>query len=372
MEWKSELCPWTRTILTRGSEFSHGLNKLVANLNNKDQDDNEQETSEMQFEDYALKSNARAFRSRSKAKAKPQRRTSASSSTKTFRIGARTWTDVEPGKQSLSDFPVSKKLINLLRHGSLPREDDGTIEFWRIKDNLQNHFVYSQHWSDEKWKSSMAGGGGHKKKFSIVLMLRNNSVPPSSSRSFRTQSYWSFITGQCHYLGRILQVHLSRRMCSQFTFHHQFRVDTGRTKFEQTTDSVLSACGSHGQRTQDDPDTIDLEAPRLAQYMHKAWKKHQNTVYWVDINLAQKKGLKFYQTGSNAIILYNMQIMIERGDPLWLDNQSVRPQRSTRWTSTSEFLDCHMQLWNKPKILVFVRSRRRSRITLIDKLFKTM
>ena len=54
-----------------------------------------------------------------------------------------------------------------------------------------------------------------------------------------------------------------------------------------------------------DPDTIDLEAPRLAQYMQTAWKKHQNTVYWVDIKLAQKKGLKFYQTRSNAIILYN-------------------------------------------------------------------
>ena len=52
-----------------------------------------------------------------------------------------------------------------------------------------------------------------------------------------------------------------------------------------------------------DPDTIDLGAPRLAQYMHKGWKKHQNTVYWVDINLALKKGLKFYQTRSNAIIL---------------------------------------------------------------------
>ena len=24
--------------------------------------------------------------------------------------------------------------------------------------------MQSQHWSDEKWKSSMAGGGGHKKK----------------------------------------------------------------------------------------------------------------------------------------------------------------------------------------------------------------
>ena len=53
-----------------------------------------------------------------------------------------------------------------------------------------------------------------------------------------------------------------------------------------------------------DPDTIILEAPRLAQYMHKAGKKHQNTVYWVDINLALKKGLKFYQTRSNAINLH--------------------------------------------------------------------
>ena len=44
--------------------------------------------------------------------------------------------------------------------------------------------------------------------------------------------------------------------------------------------------------------------------------------------------------------------MIKRGDPLWLDNQSVRPQRSTRWTSTPEYQDCHIQLWNKPKIRV--------------------
>ena len=40
------------------------------------------------------------------------------------------------------------------------------------------------------------------------------------------------------------------------------------------------------------PDTIDLEASRVAQFMHKAWKKHQNTVYWVDINLALKKGIE--------------------------------------------------------------------------------
>ena len=52
-----------------------------------------------------------------------------------------------------------------------------------------------------------------------------------------------------------------------------------------------------------DPDDIDFNEPRRAQYLHIAWKRHQDAVYWVDINLAQKKGLKFYQTRSNAIIL---------------------------------------------------------------------
>ena len=54
-----------------------------------------------------------------------------------------------------------------------------------------------------------------------------------------------------------------------------------------------------------DPDTIDLEAPRLAWYKQKTWKQHQDTVYRVDIQLAQRKGFKFHQTRSNAIILYD-------------------------------------------------------------------
>ena len=75
---------------------------------------------------------------------------SAGSSTKTFPIGERTWTDIEPQDYSSTDCSVSKKLINLLRHGSLLREDDGAIEFWRLEDYLQNHFVHSRHCFDEK------------------------------------------------------------------------------------------------------------------------------------------------------------------------------------------------------------------------------
>ena len=52
-----------------------------------------------------------------------------------------------------------------------------------------------------------------------------------------------------------------------------------------------------------DPKVIDLNVPRHAQYLHSAWKKHQDAVFWVDIDLAIWKGLTFYQTRSNAIIL---------------------------------------------------------------------
>ena len=52
-----------------------------------------------------------------------------------------------------------------------------------------------------------------------------------------------------------------------------------------------------------DPEKIDLSVPRRAQYLHNAWKRHQDAVFEVDINLAIRKGLTFCQTRSNAIIL---------------------------------------------------------------------
>ena len=88
--------------------FSHGSNKFVMNLNNS-----EQETSEVQFEEYALrKLNAKDFACRSKAKAKPQRREPAGPSTRTIPFGERTWTDVEPREYSPSRHAVSKKFYS--------------------------------------------------------------------------------------------------------------------------------------------------------------------------------------------------------------------------------------------------------------------
>ena len=245
------------------------------------------------------------FQADQKANAKPQKRDSASSYTRTFPIGERTWTDVEPGKHSLSEYSVSKKLIHLLRHGNLPRDNDGAIEFWRIKDHLQNHFLYCHHWSDEKWKSSMAGGGGGQRKIfqycsdssGTILYLR--ALQGHSGRSLVDPSLQDNVIipdGFFKYIYHVgCAINLHSIINSRLIPGGQI-LSNRQTVFFLPVDPM--------DKEHKDPDTIELEAPRLAQYMHKAWKKHQNTVYWVDINFALKKGLKFYQTRSNAIILH--------------------------------------------------------------------
>ena len=90
-------------------------------------------------------------------------------------------------------------------------------------------------------------------------------------------------------------------MCFQLAFYHQFGIDTWRSKFQQKT--VFFLLVDPMDKSHKDPDVIDLCVPRRAQYVHNAWKRHQDAVYWVDINLAIKKGLTICQTRSNAIIL---------------------------------------------------------------------
>ena len=68
---------------------------------------------------------------RSKAKAKPQPRVLVGT-TATIPIHERRWIDIEPSKQNLASYDLSKKVINLLRHNqTLQREEDGAIEFYK-------------------------------------------------------------------------------------------------------------------------------------------------------------------------------------------------------------------------------------------------
>ena len=64
------------------------------------------------------------------------------------------------GESSHSAYEISKKVINLFRHSqTVQREDDGAVQFWRIKFYLRNQFPQNQYWSDERWKSCLAAAG---------------------------------------------------------------------------------------------------------------------------------------------------------------------------------------------------------------------
>ena len=102
---------------------------------------------------------------RSKAKAKPQPRELVGT-TATIPIHQRRWIDIEPSKQDLDSYDLSKKVINLLRHNqTLQREEDGAIEFCKIKFHLGNHHSQIQNWSDDRWKACLAAGGGSKRRY---------------------------------------------------------------------------------------------------------------------------------------------------------------------------------------------------------------
>ena len=89
-------------------------------------------------------------------------------------------------------------------------------------------------------------------------------------------------------------------MWIQSSLYYQQRTDTWRSRFEQKTDSILCAIDPR-DKDHENPEHIDFSVPRRAKYVHSAWKKHQDAVFWVDINLSIKEGLNFHQTRSNAI-----------------------------------------------------------------------
>ena len=101
---------------------------------------------------------------RSKAKAKPQPRDSTGATT--IPLSERVWVDIEPSKQDLESYNLSKKVVNLLRHNQkLHREEDGAIQFYKTKFLLRDHHPQIQNWSDDRWIACLAAGGGSKRRY---------------------------------------------------------------------------------------------------------------------------------------------------------------------------------------------------------------
>ena len=219
-------------------------------------------------------------------------------------MNERKWIDIEPGNSSLSAYEVSKKVIHLLRHSQkVQREDDGAVQFWRIKDHLQSQFPQIPYWSADRWKACLAAGGGAKRRYQyctdvsgIIIYLR--ALQGHSGRNLIDPSLQDNVIIQ-----RGCFLHIYHIGCA-FNLHSIINnglIPGGQNSSKRQTVFFLPIDPRDKEHTY--TEKIDLNVPRRAQYLHNAWKKHQDAFCWVDIDLAIRKGLTFYQTRLNAIIL---------------------------------------------------------------------
>ena len=138
----------------------YGTNKFVVDSNY-----NNTEVLADLPEEQASQSSVKVIAARSKAKAKPQKRETVELPS-TIPMNERKRIDIEPSEPSLSAYEVSKKVISLLRHNQTVQwEDDGAVQFWRIKFHLRNQFSQISCWSDDRWKVCLAAGGGSKRRY---------------------------------------------------------------------------------------------------------------------------------------------------------------------------------------------------------------
>ena len=240
-------------------------------------------------EDQTPQTSIKVIAARSKAKAKPQKREPVDTPT-TIPMHERKWIDIDPSEQSLKAYEVSKKVISLLRHNqTVQREEDGAIQFWRIKFHLRNQFSEVQHWSDERWKVCLAAGGGSKRRYQYCS---DNLGTILSLRALQGHSGHNLIDPT-------LQDNV---IIQRGTFHHIYHVGYAFNLHSIINNGLIPG-GQDSSRRQtvfflpidprdkdhEDPEDIDFSVPRRARYVHSAWKKHQDAVFWVDIDLAIKR-----------------------------------------------------------------------------------
>ena len=250
--------------------ISHGSNKFVMNLNN-----NDTEIPEDQLEEHTLQLDAKDFVCRSKAKAKPQRKEPAGSSSSIVPMERRNWIDIEPGKHSLSENEVSMKVIHLLRHSQkVHREEDGAFHFWRLKENLQNPLPQSIHRSDSRWKVCLTAGGGAKRIFQYCTddsgtIVYFRTLQGHSGRNLIDPSLQDNVVIQSEFFQYIYHIGCA------FNLHSVINsglILGGQNSSKRQT--VFFLLVDPMDKEHKDPDTIDLNVPRRAQYLHNAWKRN--------------------------------------------------------------------------------------------------
>ena len=233
-------------------------------------------------EEEAVPASSEVIAARSKAKAKPQPRESTGMTTIPLR--ERKWIDIEPSKQDLASYDLSEKVINLLRHNQkLHREGDGAIQFYKIKFHLRNHHSQIQNWSDHQWKACLAAGGGFKRRYQYCSDYLGTFIYLRALQGHSGSNLIDPTLQDNVLIGPGISPYIYHVGC---TFNLYSIISNGLVLGAQNLSrrqNVFFLPVDPRKESHRDPEYIDFSVPRLARYMHKAWKRHQDAVFWVDI-----------------------------------------------------------------------------------------
>ena len=190
----------------------------------------------------------------------------------------------KPGEYDRHSFEASKKMIRLLRHDrSVLREEDGAVDFKILAPIFASQFESSPHWSLRTWLSYLQRGGGPKKRFQYCL------DPHSAEtilylRAIQDHSVWNQIDPA-------LQDNVL--LPSDFA-EYIYHVGSSHDMHSIIQSRLI-------------PGGKDIKRGRQTSFFTAVNPTHTHLHKQRDHNVTKprKKGLTFYQTRSNAIILHN-------------------------------------------------------------------
>ena len=156
-----------------------------------------------------------------------------------------------------------------------------------IKDDLQKHFLYCHHWSDEQWKKSMARGGGNKKRYQyctdssgaiLYLWALQKAIQDAIPLIllYRTMSLFRTVSSSTFISSDVQPIYIHSIVNSGLIPGGQ-NLSKRQTVFFTSVDSM--------NKEHKDPNNIDLESRRLAWYKQKSYIKTQckgstSTLLW--------------------------------------------------------------------------------------------
>ena len=117
-------------------------------------------------------------------------------------------------------------------------------------------------------------------------------------------------------------------------------------KFSKLHTTVFTTSVDPRDESHKDTEYIDFSVPRLARYLHSAWKRHQDAVFWVDIDLAIKRRINIL---SNTIECNFFSR--NTSSPLYFKSWKIENWRDVVWktifvssTTTKDLIETRSQL----------------------------